>query len=65
MRFAVGAGEGKATPSVPQRPRLQGNCGQVFHVASRNGLDIEVLGYEAGVALLRAKVIADEASCSR
>ncbi|AID06072.1 NAD-dependent DNA ligase LigA [Mycobacterium tuberculosis] len=45
-------------------PNARGCPGQlrerVFHVASRNGLDIEVLGYEAGVALLQAKVIADE-----
>jgi len=33
---------------------------RVFHVASRNALDIEVLGYEAGAALLQAKVIGDE-----
>ncbi|BBY07786.1 NAD-dependent DNA ligase LigA [Mycobacterium noviomagense] len=33
---------------------------RVFHVASRGALDIEGLGYEAGVALLQAKVIADE-----
>ncbi|OBJ52276.1 NAD-dependent DNA ligase LigA [Mycobacterium asiaticum] len=33
---------------------------RVFHVASRNALDIEGLGYEAGVALLQAQVIADE-----
>ncbi|OBK15696.1 NAD-dependent DNA ligase LigA [Mycobacterium asiaticum] len=33
---------------------------RVFHVASRNALDIEGLGYEAGVALLQAGVIADE-----
>ncbi|OBK55219.1 NAD-dependent DNA ligase LigA, partial [Mycobacterium kubicae] len=33
---------------------------RVFHVASRNALDIEVLGYEAGIALLQANVIADE-----
>jgi DNA ligase (NAD+) len=33
---------------------------RVFHVASRNALDIEVLGYEAGIALLQAAVIADE-----
>ena len=33
---------------------------RVFHVASRSALDIEVLGYEAGVALLQAGVIADE-----
>ncbi|OBJ55594.1 NAD-dependent DNA ligase LigA [Mycobacterium sp. 1423905.2] len=33
---------------------------RVFHVASRNALDIEVLGYEAGIALLQAGVIADE-----
>ncbi|MCV7197282.1 NAD-dependent DNA ligase LigA [Mycobacterium angelicum] len=33
---------------------------RVFHVASRNALDIEVLGYEAGAALLQAHVIGDE-----
>ncbi|ORW06509.1 NAD-dependent DNA ligase LigA [Mycobacterium kyorinense] len=33
---------------------------RVFHVASRGALDIEGLGYEAGIALLKAKVIADE-----
>ncbi len=34
---------------------------RVFHVASRSALDIEVLGYEAAVALLQAGVIASEA----
>jgi DNA ligase (NAD+) len=33
---------------------------RVFHVASRGALDIEGLGYEAGIALLKAEVIADE-----
>jgi len=33
---------------------------RVFYVASRGALDIEGLGYEAGSALLRAGVIADE-----
>jgi DNA ligase (NAD+) len=33
---------------------------RVFHVASRNALDIEVLGYEAGAALLQAQVITSE-----
>jgi DNA ligase (NAD+) len=33
---------------------------RVFHVASRNALDIEVLGYEAGIALLQAGVITSE-----
>ena len=33
---------------------------RVFHVASRGALDIEGLGYEAGIALLKAKVITDE-----
>ncbi|MGH3970737.1 MAG: NAD-dependent DNA ligase LigA, partial [Mycobacterium sp.] len=33
---------------------------RVFHVASRGALDIEGLGYEAGIALLKAQVIADE-----
>ncbi|RFD25313.1 DNA ligase (NAD(+)) LigA [Mycobacterium uberis] len=33
---------------------------RVFHVASRSALDIEGLGYEAGVALLKAHAIASE-----
>jgi DNA ligase (NAD+) len=33
---------------------------RVFHVAGRGALDIEGLGYEAAVALLKAGVIADE-----
>src|SRR5262249_30871429 len=33
---------------------------RVFHVAGRGALDIEVLGYEAAIALLKAGVIADE-----
>jgi DNA ligase (NAD+) len=33
---------------------------RVFHVAGRGALDIEGLGYEAGIALLKADVISDE-----
>ncbi len=33
---------------------------RVFHVAGRGALDIEGLGYEAGIALLKAGVISDE-----
>jgi DNA ligase (NAD+) len=33
---------------------------RLFHLASRGALDIEVLGYKAGVALLNDGVIADE-----
>ncbi|MCG5434376.1 NAD-dependent DNA ligase LigA [Mycobacterium sp. MYCO198283] len=33
---------------------------RVFHVAGRGAFDIEGLGYEAGIALLQAHVIADE-----
>jgi DNA ligase (NAD+) len=33
---------------------------RVFHVAGRGAFDIEGLGYEAGIALLKAGVIADE-----
>jgi DNA ligase (NAD+) len=33
---------------------------RVFHVASRGALDIEGLGYEAGIALLKAGVVSDE-----
>ena len=32
----------------------------MFHVAGRGAFDIEGLGYEAGIALLQARVIADE-----
>jgi DNA ligase (NAD+) len=33
---------------------------RVFHVAGRGALDIEGLGYEAAIALLKARVITDE-----
>ncbi len=33
---------------------------RVFHVAGRGALDIEGLGYEAAIALLKAQVISDE-----
>jgi DNA ligase (NAD+) len=33
---------------------------RIFHVASRNALDIEVLGFKAGAALLGAGVLVDE-----
>ncbi|WP_317495308.1 NAD-dependent DNA ligase LigA [Haloechinothrix sp. LS1_15] len=33
---------------------------RLFHVASRNALDIEVLGYETATALLEAGVVTDE-----
>jgi DNA ligase (NAD+) len=33
---------------------------RLFHLAGRSGLDIEVLGYKAGMALLEAGIIEDE-----
>lgn len=33
---------------------------RIFHVAGRGAFDIEVLGYEAAIALLKAGVVADE-----
>jgi DNA ligase (NAD+) len=33
---------------------------RIFHVAGRGGFDIEVLGYEAAIALLEAGVVQDE-----
>jgi DNA ligase (NAD+) len=33
---------------------------RIFHLAGRGGFDIEVLGYEAAVALLQSKLIEDE-----
>jgi DNA ligase (NAD+) len=38
---------------------------RVFHVAGRGALDIEGLGYEAAIALLKAGVIADEGDLFR
>ena len=38
---------------------------RVFHVAGRGSFDIEVLGYEAAVALLDSKVIEDEGDLFR
>src|SRR5882757_10065331 len=53
--------EGDADIRCPNAQRCAAQLRErVFHVASRNALDIEVLGYEAGVALLQAGVIADE-----
>ncbi len=33
---------------------------RLFHVAGRGAFDIEVLGYEAGIALLQARIVEDE-----
>ncbi|QUR66847.1 NAD-dependent DNA ligase LigA [Mycobacterium spongiae] len=53
--------EGDADIRCPNARSCPGQLRErVFHVASRNALDIEVLGYEAGVALLEAQAIADE-----
>jgi DNA ligase (NAD+) len=53
--------EGDADIRCPNAQRCPAQLRErVFHVASRNGLDIEVLGYEAGVALLEAGVVTSE-----
>jgi DNA ligase (NAD+) len=53
--------EGDADIRCPNAQRCPAQLRErVFHVASRNALDIEVLGYEAGVALLQAQVIPSE-----
>ncbi|OBF81094.1 DNA ligase (NAD(+)) LigA [Mycobacterium sp. 852002-51163_SCH5372311] len=53
--------EGDADIRCPNAQRCPAQLRErVFHVASRNALDIEVLGYEAGVALLQAGVISSE-----
>ncbi|MDT5347278.1 MAG: ligase [Mycobacterium sp.] len=53
--------EGDADIRCPNAQRCPAQLRErVFHVASRNALDIEVLGYEAGVALLQAGVITSE-----
>jgi DNA ligase (NAD+) len=58
------AGEGGKT-SVDWRCPNARSCPaqlreRVFHLASRGALDIEVLGYEAGMALLDGGLVADE-----
>jgi DNA ligase (NAD+) len=53
--------EGDADIRCPNAQRCPAQLRErVFHVASRGGLDIEGLGYEAAVALLQAQVITDE-----
>ena len=53
--------EGDADIRCPNAQRCPAQLRErVFHVASRGGLDIEGLGYEAAVALLQAHVISSE-----
>jgi DNA ligase (NAD+) len=53
--------EGDADIRCPNAQRCPAQLRErVFHVASRSALDIEGLGYEAGVALLQAQVISSE-----
>ncbi|KAA1251307.1 NAD-dependent DNA ligase LigA [Mycobacterium simiae] len=53
--------EGDADIRCPNAQRCPAQQRErVFHVASRGALDIEALGYEAGVALLQAGVITSE-----
>ncbi len=53
--------EGDADIRCPNARSCPGQLRErVFHVASRSALDIEGLGYEAGVALLAAQVITSE-----
>ena len=53
--------EGDADIRCPNARRCPAQLRErVFHVASRSALDIEGLGYEAGVALLQAEVITSE-----
>ncbi|BBX60210.1 DNA ligase [Mycobacterium shottsii] len=53
--------EGDADIRCPNTRSCPGQLRErVFHVSSRNALDIEMLGYEAGAALLSAQVIGDE-----
>lgn len=53
--------EGDADIRCPNSRRCPAQLRErVFHVASRNALDIEVLGYEAGAALLQSGAISDE-----
>jgi DNA ligase (NAD+) len=55
------AKEGDADIRCPNTQRCPAQLRErVFHVASRSALDIEVLGYEAGVALLQAGAITSE-----
>ena len=53
--------EGDADIRCPNAQRCPAQLRErVFHVAGRSALDIEGLGYEAGVALLQAQVISSE-----
>ncbi|AWV48190.1 NAD-dependent DNA ligase LigA [Mycobacterium leprae Kyoto-2] len=53
--------EGDADIRCPNARSCPGQLRErVFHVASRSALDIQGLGYEAGVALLAAQVITSE-----
>ncbi|WP_099223025.1 NAD-dependent DNA ligase LigA [Mycobacterium persicum] len=53
--------EGDADIRCPNSQRCPAQLRErVFHVASRSALDIEVLGYEAAVALLQSGVITSE-----
>ncbi|BDE13137.1 MULTISPECIES: NAD-dependent DNA ligase LigA [Mycobacterium] len=53
--------EGDADIRCPNSQRCPAQLRErIFHVASRNALDIEGLGYEAGVALLAAQVVTSE-----
>lgn len=55
------AKEGDADIRCPNTQRCPAQLRErIFHVASRNALDIEGLGYEAGVALLGAHVVDSE-----
>jgi DNA ligase (NAD+) len=58
-------GEEGGKPSVDWRCPNARSCPaqlreRLFHLASRGALDIEVLGYEAGMALLDGGLVADE-----
>ena len=53
----------RATPTSAARTPgpARRSCGSgVFHVAGRGAFDIEVLGYEAAIALLQSGLLADE-----
>src|ERR1700685_3662507 len=61
LRHEAGARGGRRRLALPEHQGLPGAAaGRLFHLAGRGALDIEVLGYEAAVALLDSGLITDE-----
>ena len=67
VRYRVAAGEGRGRRSALSQHSLVSPAQlreRLFHVASREALDIEVLGYQSTQALLDAGLLIDGVICS-